>query len=145
MHPDLSPEGRDAIRDFDAALFLIHQPRSAELLHSQVDPDFDMVLNPHEWDAFVHSIFLAIEDQHSLNFIFAGLLGGDRQLQFLLLGDSTDGKIPVDVKCGRAGLDHLRRVKRDFWIMLDIEKILPLQLVILHAASRIHGGRVDRD
>ena len=64
-----------------------------------------MVLDLDEGDAFVHSVFLAIKDQHSLDLVFAGWLGWDGQLQFLLPRDSTDGKVPVDIKSGRDILD----------------------------------------
>ncbi len=60
-----------------AKLLVIHQPRPANLLHFQVDPDFHVVLDPDERDTFIHPILFAIEDQHSLNFIFATLLGRD--------------------------------------------------------------------
>ena len=102
-----------------------------------------MIGDLHERNALRHPVVLTVEDHRPPDRPGPRPFARDRQLQRLWLRHTAYRKITHHVKALRARLHHLGRPERDLRILLHVEKILPLQLAVFHAASRIHRSRLD--
>ena len=121
------------------------QWRPADLLLDEVHLYVDMVSDTDKWNPFLHAVLFPVENHRSLNFICAGPIPGNRERQLLGVCYSADRKVAIHFKRVGAGLHKLRGLKRNQWILLDVEEVFALQLAVLHAASGIHTGRLNCD
>lgn len=118
-------------------LLLNGQRWTADVLLLEVETDVDMVRNLDERNSFVHPIVLTVKNHCSLDLARARPFTGNGQRELLRIRYSADCEVTIDLVRVVTGLHNFRGLERNHRVLLDIKKILALQLSILQTAAGI--------
>src|SRR5580698_364562 len=128
------------------ALLREDQRRAADAIDNQIDAHLNSIRDPDKRNAAIHSEFLSVKRHRPFDFpVTARFVAFAGERQRFRLRHHANRECSRHVKGVRAGPHDLRRAKGDVRVLPGIKKILVLQLVILHPASRIHARRLNLD
>src|SRR5271170_2349814 len=126
-------------------LFLKYKRWSADPTTLEGHTYFDAVGDFDERNTAVHAELFAVERHGAFDLPAPCALATHGKAQGFGFGDAADREGPLHVKCVRTGLHNFCRVERNVWIIFGVEEVFALQFVVFHAASGIHGIRVNLD